>query len=49
MLFTFQGCLTKLEEFVTDNLQIVGIVAVAFVVVEICNLIFAFWLYRRYK
>ena len=44
-----QGCLTKLEDFVTDNLQVVGIVAIAFVVVEICNLIFAFWLYRRYK
>ncbi|KAL5268450.1 hypothetical protein ACHWQZ_G002351 [Mnemiopsis leidyi] len=44
-----QGCLTKLEDFVTNNLQIVGIVAIVFVVVEIFNLVFAFWLYRRYK
>ena len=41
--------MTKLEDFVTGNLKLMGIVAIVFVVVEICNLVFAFWLYKRYK
>lgn len=44
-----QGCLTKLEDFIHANLQLVGIVGAVFVVVEIFNLIVAFWLYTKFK